>query len=294
MTSPEAQHESKRALSPLQRAGKLAALFAVTAFFAVMWGLLLRDHLRTQSAAQMRPNYDSLLKPGEQERNTDWAVYFGTTRIGLLTMKVWREPDSTITVRTNAAITISQAARYVVGITGDLDLEFQATISPLRGPMFFQVNSKLLDAALQGTVRDNEIHLAGHLGPERIRTSLPYEQDTLLGEALSPLTALPELKESQVGRSWDINMVNPITGAVQKVTIAVAGSKKIVLNGSKVRAFELTFVAGASHWASWVTEDGDVLVQGTPFGLIMKRQDLPESVLSELTTTTRPEPEFGK
>jgi hypothetical protein len=294
VTKAEALHDGRRALPALQRVGKLAVLFAITALFAVMWGLLLREHLRTQSAAQMRPNYDNLLSPGEQERNTAWGIYFGSVRIGLLTMKVSRERDGTIIVRTVAAIAISQAARYFVGVAGNLDAEFQATISPLRGPMFFQVNSKLLDAALQGTVRENEIHLVGHLGAERIKTSFPCDEGTLLGEALSPLTALPQLKESQVGRSWDINMVNPITGAVQKVTIAVAGSKRVVLNGRKVRAFELTFIAGTNHWASWVTEDGDVLVQGTPFGLTMQREDLPASVLSELAATTPAEPAPAK
>jgi hypothetical protein len=288
VTRAEAQHDGKRGWPALQRIGRLAGLLAIAAFFAIMWGLLLRDHLRTQSAAQLRPNYDNLLKPGEEERNTAWGIYFGAVRIGHLSMKVARETDGTITVRTDAAISISQAARYIVGVAGNLDAGFQATISPLRGLMFFQIDSKLLNAAVQGSVRENEIYLIGHIGAERIRTSLPYNQDRLLGEALSPLTALPALKESQVGRSWDIDMVNPITGSVQKVTIAVAGSKRVILRGEKVTAFELTFVAGANRWASWVTEDGDVLVQGTPFGLTMQREDLPASVLSELIAIDAP------
>lgn len=290
MTNAEALRDGRRRLPALQKVGRLTVMLAITAFFAAMWALLLREHLRTRSAASMRPNYDNLLKPGEQERNTAWGIYFGGIRIGRLKMNVWREADGSIVVRTEAKIAISQAARYVVGVAGDLDAEFQATISPLRGPMFFEVNSKLLDAALQGTVREGEIHLVGHLGAERIRTSFPCEQDTLLGEALSPLTALPQLKESQVGRTWDINMVNPITGKVQKVNIAVASSKKVILNDRKVRVFELTSTAGTNHWASWATEDGDVLVQGTPFGLTMQREDVPASVLSELHRPTSAEP----
>ncbi len=282
MTSREVRQAPKPGPALLGRLGRLAVLLAITAFFAVMWGLLIKQHLRTASATEMRPNYDNLLGPDEQERSSAWGIYFSGLRIGRLDMRVRRETDGTIEVRTTAAVSINAAARYIVGVSGDLDAKFLATISPLRGLMFFQVDSKLLDASLRGSVHENEIMLVGHVGEERIRTTLPYDPDTLFGEALSPLTALPELRESQVGRSWTIDMVNPITGDVQKVTIAVAGSKRIVLGGKKVRAFDLTFTAGSSRWASWVTESGEVLIQGTPFGLTMQREDLPADVLGDL------------
>jgi len=111
---------------------------------------------------------------------------------------------------------------------------------------------------------------------------VPYDQDRLLGETLSPLAALPELSEDQVGRAWSFNMVNPIAGAVQPVTAQVERSKELRIRGETVRVFELRFNSGSSRWTSWVTEQGEVLMQGTPFGLALQREDLPPSALEEL------------
>lgn len=266
----------------LRKATPIAAALVITAFFAVMWGVMLRRHLSVRAAAQFRPDYSNLLKPGEQERSTNWGIYFGGFRIGRSQMTVKRESEGTIVLRTQARVSISQALKYVVGVAGDLDLDFRASISPLRGLIFFQATSGLLKADLQGTVRRNELLLNGHVGENRIRTSVPYDQDRLWGEALSPLAALPELGDDQVGRTWSFDMVNPIAGAVQPVTVEVARSVEVRIKGEAVEVYELRFSTGSSRWTSWVTEAGEVLVQGTPFGLALQREDLPPSVLAEL------------
>lgn len=273
----------------LSKFAKYALVLGITAFFAVMWGLMLRPHLAVPTGAGLRPDYVSLLKPGEKERTTSWGIYFGGNRIGRSEMLVRQQEDGTIVIRTDAEIKLDPAVEYVLGLVGTLDVKFLVNISPLRGLLLFQADSKLLDTSLQGAVRDDEILLRGHVGKERIRTSIPYDADGLLAEAFSPLAGLPELKRGQVGRNWTMDMVNPVAGTLQKVSVSIARSKEITLADRTVRVFQLSFATGAGRWNSWVTEDGEVLVQGTPFGLSLRREDLPADVLTDLRAVT-PEP----
>jgi hypothetical protein len=269
---------------------KYALVFSIASFFAVMWGLLLRAHVPTPVAAPVRPDYDNLLKLDEEERFTRWGIYLGPKRVGRADMTVARLQDGTVSVRAVSELKLDTASRLLFGLSGKLDVLFGATVSPLRGLLAFNMKSKLLKSDLQGSVRGGEILLTGHVGDQRVRTSLPYDEDKLLGEAFSPLTSLPELKKSQVGQRWTMSMLNPITGALEDVTATVRSYKDIDLAGDDVRVFELSFSARTNHWSSWVTEDGEILVQGTPFGLTLRREDLPRQAIASLSLAGQPAP----
>lgn len=266
----------------MDRLVRYAIVLGITAFFAVMWGLLIRSHVRIGTAMGPRPDYNTLLRPGEKERTTSWGIYFGKVRIGRSDTTVTREADGTISIHTNAEIKLDPAAKYVLGMVGTVDLDFRANISPLRGLLLFQVSSEKLDTSLQGTVRKGEILLRGHVADEQIRSSVPYDPDRLLAEVFSPLAALPKLRKRQVGQTWTVDLVNPIAGTLQKVSVRVVESEEIVLADETVTVFHLSFAVGTSRWHSWVTEEGEVLVQGTPFGLALQREDLPSAVAAAL------------
>jgi hypothetical protein len=117
-----------------------------------------------------------------------------------------------------------------------------------------------------------------------VRTTLPFDQDRLLGEAFSPLAAMPELAKSRVGGTWKVDMVDPIAGRLQQTTVTILSSKEVELAGQAVTLFELHFAMGRNRWTSWVTEDGEVLVQGTPFGLTLRREDLSAALAEQLGT----------
>ena len=104
----------------------------------------------------------------------------------------------------------------------------------------------------------------------------------MLGEAFSPLTSMPELSKSDVGRTWSVEMVNPLAGGMQTVTVRMAAMREVELPGGKTRVFRLDFSTGSNRWASWVQQDGAVLIQGTPFGLTIRRDDLPTAVVQQL------------
>lgn len=266
----------------LDRLIKFGLVMAVTGFFAVMWGLLLAQHLPASGHSTLRPAYGQLLKPGQKERNEQWGVYFAGRRIGRSVVEITRDAEGQMRVRSTTQITIEPVMRLLTGLSGDLDVRFEASISPLTGLRDFQLNSDRIDARLLGTTGEGALHITGYIGNEHIRTVLPYSPDVMLGEAFSPLTSLPELTKDDVGRAWSVDMINPLAGGMQTVAVRVAAMREVELAGGKTRVFRLDFATGSSRWASWVQQDGELLVQGTPFGLTIRREDLPASVAEQL------------
>jgi len=273
---------------------KYAFVLGVTVFFAVMWGLLIRRNLSVPGTVSLQPDYDALLGPEQQKREEQWGVYFGSRRIGRSELRITREMNGFILIRSDTLITIEPAVRYVLGISGDLDIRFKASISPLRGLNDFQVVSERLDTSLLGAVSESGIRILGHIGQDDVRTVLPYSPDVFFGEVLSPLAALPELSPDDVGRLWTVDMVNPFAGGIQRVTVKVAASRQVDLADGRTRVYRLSFTTGAARWESWVNEDGGVLIQGTPFGVTIRREDLPADVVEQLATeepaATQPAP----
>ena len=255
---------------------------AVAGFFALMWGLLLRAHLPLEPSAGFQPFYDNLLAPGQTERTSKWGVYFGDRRIGEAETRIWRDEIGMISVRTNTEIRLTKAATVLLGLTGTLDVEFLARISPLRGLQSFDLQSKLLNVQVMGTVAGDSMLVTGRFGEDDLKTNIPYEEGRLLSEVLSPLTALPPLDEDLVGRDWTVDMINPIAGTVEQVTVTVVGFKDATLAKGPARVFRLLFATRSTRWVCWVTEEGEVLIQGTPFGLSLQREDIPAAAIQEL------------
>jgi hypothetical protein len=261
-----------------------ALVMAVTAFFAIAWGLLLREHVDVGTGVALTPAFDDLLDPDETERSSAWGIYFGPLPVGRSRVTVAREEGGLISLRSRTSANLGPALRFVTGKVGKLDVDFTATISPLRGLHHFSVQSELLDTSLQGTVNEGEVLVTGHIGPDRIRTRAPFEQNRLLGQVLAPLSALPPPRKRNVGKSWPIEVVNPIAGEIQRVLVRLERYKTVTLDGEGVDVFEHSFTTGTSRWTSWVTADGETLVQGTPFGLTLRREPLPLETLAELSS----------
>ena len=270
------------------RVAGAAVVLAVSCFCAVMWALLIRAHLPGPATSGPRPDYADLLAPGEQERSAQWGIYLGLQRIGGSTMRVARETDGTISLTTEVQANLGPAAKYIAGFVGALEVEFRAIVSPLRGLLSWQLQSEALDASVLGVVRGDRMLIKGRLRGRPMDSEIPYEPGALVSEAFSPLTAVPSLDEQQVGQSWSVSVLNPVTGDFQDVTVRIVRSRDVRIDGEPVQAFELDFRGPGGQWTCWVTGDGQVLVQGTPFGLTLRREDLPAEALAALTEAPAP------
>jgi hypothetical protein len=56
----------------------------------------------------------------------------------------------------------------------------------------------------------------------------------------------------------------------------------VALEGEPARAFLIRVKTPGSRWETWVTADGEVLLQGTPVGVTLRRSGVPESVFTAL------------
>jgi len=267
---------------------KYGLLLAVTAFFAVMWGLLLERQLPRGDGGSVAAGYADLLPEGKDRCATTWHISFAGNQIGRADSEVSRAEGGAISVQTQSRIKLDPAFRYVIGAAGTMDLTFRAHVSPLQGLQYFELSSQFLDAHLLGTVDGRELMLSGHVGENRVGRRIPYDERAFLGDMLSPLAQLKKLDEDMVGRTWSVHMVNPIAGRVQEVTVTVLDSRSADLEGGPRRVFKLLFVSDTNRWVSWVTKDGRVVLQGTPFGLVLRRSDVPEGTLSTLPTAPSP------
>ncbi len=266
-------------------------VLVIAAFFALMWGLQLRRHLPAEPPEEgLRAEFTELLPPGQSRRSSRWDIYLSGGRVGSSEVQIRREEAGTFKVNSTSEITIGPAAGWLLGFTGHVDLRFSADISPVTGLRFLQIESEVLDIQLIGSVREGRLTLRGHMGSQDVRTDMPYKAGRFLGDMLSPLTPVRELSEDQIGRSWTVEMINPLAAEVQQVQVTVLRSKEILLSGESTRCFQLLFSTGRNRWTSWVRGNGEVLVQGTPFGFVLRRGDLPPAArrLLEASVPTPP------
>jgi hypothetical protein len=263
-------------------ASRYIVVLGIAAFCATMWGLLIRGHISVEPHSRLVPDYDSLLPPGETERTTTWGIYLAEARIGDAVLEVQRQDDGTIWLKNRTRIGVPGVMHYVLGTNDDLTVEFQTGISPLTGPEYFQLSSESHDVRLFGNVVGDSMTVTGFVRGEEIRASLPYDKGTLLNELLSPLVSTPELSEDTVGYSRTVDMVNPLSADIEKVTLTVMAPQEIPFEGEPVKVFRLSFATARAMWSTWITEASDVLVQGTPFGIVLRREDLPADAEREL------------
>lgn len=271
------------------RLTKYAFVLGTAAFFATMWGFLIRRNLPKPGAQTLGPNYAELLEPGQQRRRESWGVYFAGQRIGRSALRIERASGGLLHVRSETEVRLGEAGGYLLGTTGTIDAGFEAYISPLRGLQSFQAESKRLNARFIGTVTDEgTVSINGYLADQKLRTEIPLTRDMFLGEALSPLAGVPELDRADVGRTWTVRMLNPLAGEVQEVTVTVAGAEEAEAENERYLVFRLLFTTGTTRWHSWVRQDGNVLIQGTPFGITLRREDLPALLLKQLREGANP------
>ncbi len=259
-----------------------ALILAITGFFAVMWGLLLRQNLVLQVQGPLRPDYERLLPPGEHERVERWGVYFGKSRIGAARLRVARDPEGYLELESNTNIDVGEAGSLLFGTPPSIGITFRARISALRGLQSFTARSDALEARFLGSVEGDSIRISGQVADQGIRTTVPYDTGSFLTEALSPMVSVPELRESDLGRTWQLRMLNPLAGGIQNVNVRVQSSRQVELADGTLSVFRLVFTSPSGRWHSWVTGEGRILVQGTPLGLSLRREGLPAAVASAL------------
>ena len=165
---------AERTGSVASRAAKYALVAGVTAFFAVMWGLLLHKHLPAATTSRLRPNYGNLLRPGEEERTTLWGIYFGLARLGRSEMTIKRESGGTILIPRLASSTmgaVADACAYLEEAT----------------PTFANIGQRFGEKAHEELLSEIEAVYALHGNPMKLMPTIegPLDGIAAVGQAYS-------------------------------------------------------------------------------------------------------------
>ncbi|MFP4176526.1 MAG: hypothetical protein ACOCSQ_01465 [Planctomycetota bacterium] len=261
-------------------------VLGIAAFFAVMWGALLRERLPELFIRRVPPSYDRLLEGEQDEREVVMGFYRGDSRVGEVRSRISRR-EGYVEIENNTQISFGGLLKYFAPDVDSLEARFVAEVSEGSGLQSFSLRSKQLDLMVQGTVRGEELQLTGAMGGQKIDEHLPYDREVFVGDMLSPTTGIADLEQVSPGETWTIRFVNPIAGGVQPVEVQLVASERFEVGEQQMDVYHLAFRAGTGSWSAFVTGGGEVLVQGTPFGLILRREDLSpamEPVVEELST----------
>lgn len=248
-------------------------VLGIAAFFAVMWGLMLRKKMVLAPAQPVRPNYDRLLGPEEDSRTITFGIYRGASRLGR-TRTTMRRQNGALQLQSDTRFELGDLVKFMAPDAQNLEITFSAHISPLSGLRYMRVNCPQLDVSLRGFVQEEQLQVQGRVGGQKVSHSVPYRKQPFVGETLSPMSGLPDLNRASPDEVWTMHVVNPLLGSVQEVRVTLIRTREVEVGEKTIRVHELGFRGAGRSWGACVMGDGDVLVQGTPFGLTLRREDI--------------------
>ncbi|MDG3002645.1 hypothetical protein [Paludisphaera mucosa] len=145
----------------------------------------------------------------------------------------------------------------------------------------FKVEGRLHDGVM-------EVSSRGIASVLNRKLKFPYESRSVVYDAMRPLDRLPGL---HVGQRWEMQIVNPLSGTVEKARVVVEKRTLIDWNGDSVQAFEVVQRMGGMGGITartWVRLDGVILRQQVPLPVV-------EMILERLPAgAPRPVAEAGR
>lgn len=92
--------------------------------------------------------------------------------------------------------------------------------------------------------------------------SFPYRPRSIVQNSLGPLDRMPGL---QVGQTWETQVINPLTGGIQRCAVEVSKTEHIIWGSTPVMTLKVITRMPQLSAATWVRPDGLVLRQEVPF-----------------------------
>jgi hypothetical protein len=280
----------------MERALQSLTVLALAVFCALMWGIHVQREALTSTSAGLQATYTNLLAPEEDERSTVWGIYFGSAKVGSTHTDIVREGRSAIRISSTTRLS-PEAAQVVSTLTGrdePLEMVFQATITPLRGLRTFHITVEGLDVILHGNRKGDSLVVSGTVGGRKVRETLPMGRQTVVGSMFSPVSSVSTITAENIGQSWNLAIVQPLTGELQQVSVAPVASTMVPVDletGAEPEpVFKLRFQWQRRVWHAWVRADGEPLMQQLPppLPLTLRREDINKKALAELRLGPEP------
>lgn len=268
-----------------------AACVGILFFWAISAGMLLSRDVLPDLLISAPPDMRSVTSSRTERQATRWSILLasrdaktGPSSIGQatttavrqqdgylkLTSRIWFDSENLLSgtpLDANAERTrIEIQSESEINASGDLSM-FQARLRPM------------------GT-REVWLEMSGTLNPKRdsiaIRSkgilplfnwtrTFPYPRHGMVQNSLDPFDRMPGL---QVGQRWRSQVMSPLTGQFQRVSVEVTRKQILEWNSSQIEATEVVTRMEPFAMRTWVRRDGLVVRQQVPLpfaNLILER-----------------------
>lgn len=155
-------------------------------------------------------------------------------------------------------VRLSLESVYRVDPSGNLRSFDMMIAAPASGEDLVKVEGRLHEGMMKVTAK-------GVASIFNQSYEFPYEPRGVVHDALRPLDRLPGL---HVGQRWDMQIVNPLSGAAETARVEVKRRVLIDWNGEAVSAFEVEQHSKAMTAKTWVRLDGLILRQEVPLPFV--------------------------
>lgn len=257
-----------------------------------------------------RPSYDTIVAARRREPPVAWHLMWAGEAIGWAICTTEPLPHDLTEIRSRVHFhrlpiqeILPEWMSAMIGSPGpamgdlEMDAESMVIIDPLGRLSQFESAvwlKPMVDAIrLRGTVEGSELDVEIRAGGQPIYSDMvQLPAGALLGDALSPQTQLPGLRQ---GQEWTVPMYSPIApyqAPMEILTATVEGTERISWMGESVDAWMVVYrsqgnsgLGGSDspHSRLWVRDDGTVLRQDTNlFGTTMSFVRLPEAAARRL------------
>jgi hypothetical protein len=226
----------------------------------------------SESSRPVRWSIQVMEGPGEDDRRTVGEAVTTSTR----QPDGWYEMTSRVdfdagnllrgtVLAMRESVPVQVQSRYHIDASGNLQNFALSVSSKDFGEELVHVTGRLRDG-------DMEIVLRGPLPILNKNKTFKYEPRSVVSDLLGPLDRLPGL---HVGQRWEMQVVNPFTGQVERVRVEVTRRTVIHWAGNPVATHEVEQKVSGMRMRTWVRPDGVILRQEVPFPgvrLILERR----------------------
>jgi hypothetical protein len=245
---------------------KVMLCLSITAFWIVMMGFLARREWASAPPAMDEEG----LAATDMPRLSRLGIFLEGNKIGVAQIHYMPMANRTTVIRTHvkllglAAFGNGLEAGAIMSLGADKKLaSFSARFGSAEqtgGPIY----------AVRGTVIGDEMEIVYSLGGQVNRQRIPFQGDAFFSSSLTPL--LSGLKVAP-GQRRPVALWNPITRRMDTAWIENKGKTRLLWHRHWRDLEELQLTYGDITLSAWVTDQGDVIRQEAPFGLVLEKEE---------------------
>jgi len=245
---------------------------AITVFWAAMMTALVKREIAPAWSGAAPVSYEALLARNELARRSKMGIYFRRRRIGAVETDVQRARGRKIDISSRMTLAMGELNLPFVDALGPITIIFTARVDEDDGLRQFSIFvGHPLGIHIEGKVQGGRLRLVSELaGSSKEETSIPFDPHTIMSNALSPFLGVRNLR---VGKEWRFAALDPLTRRVKMVRLKVTGRETLLLDGREFGVFVVEAAQGSLQFRSWITPEGEVVRQDTPYGISLRWEE---------------------